>query len=108
MARRRKKRHKIKFGNRKHSVRGILSTIMAAFSLVLFCILVIVSYKMKGNGGIYLGSIGVAAFFVNVVGISAAISSFREREREYLFSKIGLIINFIIALGWGGIYVLGM
>lgn len=108
MARRQKKRRNVKFGNRKHSTRGILSTVMAAFSIILLCVLVIVSYKMRGNGGIYLGSVGIAAFLLNLVGVSTAIKSFKEKEREYLFSKIGIIINFIMVLSWAGIYILGM
>ncbi|RDU23386.1 DUF6142 family protein [Anaerosacchariphilus polymeriproducens] len=108
MARKQKRRRKVKFGNRKHSIRGILSTIMAVFSLIIFCILIIVSYKMKGNGGIYLGTIGIAALFINIVGIMAGINSFKERERNYLYSKIGLVVNVILLITWGIIYALGM
>lgn len=108
MARKQKRRRKAKFGNRKHAIRGILSTVMGSFSLIIFCILIIVSYKMKGNGGIYLGTIGIAALFINMLGIITGINSFKERERNYLYSKIGLGVNIILLIIWGIIYSLGM
>lgn len=105
---RRRKKNKVKFGNRKHTIRGIISIVLAVLSFVLFWALVIVSYNMNGNGGIYMGTIGITALFMNVVGVFNAIKSFQERDRNYLFSKLGIMVNLVMILGWSGIYVLGM
>jgi len=69
--------------------------------------LVIFSYINKGNAGVYIGSIGLTAFMIAVVGLVRGIKSFQERERYYLFSKIGSIVNAIIITFWVAIYVIG-
>lgn len=97
----------IKFTDKSHATKGIISTILGGISLVLMIVLVVISYSMKGAAGIYAGSIGLTAFVVSVIGLIAGFSSFKERERYYLFSKIGSLLNVMIVVLWIGIYIIG-
>lgn len=97
----------IKFSDKSHATNGVVSTILGVISLILMLALVIISYIKKGEAGIYLGSIGLTAFVIAIVGLIRGIKSFGERERYYLFSKIGSIINAIILVLWIAIYVIG-
>lgn len=103
----RTRKRSIKFSDKSHATKGIIATILGGISLVLMIALVIISYSKKGDAGIYAGSIGLAAFFVAIVGLTTGISSFKERERYYLFSKIGSLLNVMIISLWVVIYVIG-
>lgn len=102
-----RRKKSIKFTDKSHAVNGVVSTILAGISIVLMLALVIFSYINKGNAGVYIGSIGLTAFMIAVVGLVRGIKSFQERERYYLFSKIGSIVNAIIITFWVAIYVIG-
>ncbi|KAB1441012.1 DUF6142 family protein [Candidatus Galacturonibacter soehngenii] len=97
----------IKFTDKSHAVNGVVSTILGSISIIFMLALVMFSYMYKGEAGIYIGSIGLMAFIIALVGLGKGIKSFQERERYYLFSKIGSILNAIIITLWIAIYVIG-
>ncbi|PXV89065.1 hypothetical protein C8E03_10741 [Lachnotalea glycerini] len=100
-------KRRIKFSNKSHAINGIISTILGAISFLLMIALVIVSYFFKGEAGVYIGSLGLTAFVIAVVGLAKGLTSFKERERYYLFSKIGSIFNAIMIALWAAIYLIG-
>lgn len=102
-----RRKKSIKFTDKSHAVNGVVSTILASISIILMLSLVVLSYMNKGEAGIYIGSIGLIAFIIAIVGLVKGIKSFHERERYYLFSKIGSILNAIITTLWIAIYVIG-
>lgn len=102
-----RRKRSIKFTDKSHAVNGVISTVFAGISILLMIVLVIFSYINKGNAGIYIGSIGLTAFIISIVGLIRGIKSFQERERYYLFSKIGSIVNAVIITLWVAIYVIG-
>lgn len=102
-----RKKNSIKFSDKSHATNGIVSTILAGISLVLLMGMIILSYIQNGEAGIYLGSIGLSAGIISIVGLIKGIASFQERERYYLFSKIGSIINAVMLSLWIAIYIIG-
>lgn len=44
------------FAEKKHSQRGLVSTILGGISLVIFAALAYLAYYLDGQGGAYLGS----------------------------------------------------
>lgn len=102
-----RRKKNIKFTDKSHAVNGIVSTVLSGVSITLMLALVIFSYIREGNAGIYIGSIGLTALIIAIVGLVKGIKSFQERERYYLFSKIGSIVNAVIILLWIAIYVIG-
>ncbi len=103
----RSRKRRIKFSDKSHATKGILATILGTISLVLMIVLVIISYSEKGDAGIYVGSIGLVAFVMAIIGLITGISSFKERERYYLFSKIGSLLSAMIIVLWIAIYIIG-
>lgn len=102
------RRRDIKFTDKRHTTKGIASTVLGVLSIVVMIALVVISYFSRGNAGIYAGSIGLSAFLMSVVGMFTGFSSFQERERYYLFSKIGTLLNVLIIIVWIAVYILGM
>lgn len=82
-------RHKYKFADRKPTVGGVISTLMAAGSAVLFAYAVKLSFDAGGNGGFAVGSYALSALALSVFGLIVGLMSYRETDRIYRFSFLG-------------------
>lgn len=96
-----------KFSDKKHSVRGIFSTIFGVISIIILLVLIGISAKAGGKGSIYLGSIGLCALVINITGLVLGLMGFFEKERYRLFAQIGAVGNLLILLGWVSIIMIG-
>lgn len=96
-----------KFSDKKHSIRGIFSTIFGMASFGMLLVLIWISAKAKGEGSIYLGSGGLVALVVNIIGLVLGLMGFFERERYKLFAQIGAVWNLLILVGWVSIIMIG-
>lgn len=103
-----KKRYKYAFSKKKHSTRGIISSVFAGISLGLFCIASISSLAVHGKGGMYLGAIGLAAICISVYGFVLGLKSFSEKNRELLFCKTGAVGNGILMVIWLALFLTGI
>ena len=107
--RERRKRGNRKYGQAKlkHAKKGIWSCMIAAAVLCLIVFLVIMAYIADGKTAGYIGGIGMSAMLFAAVGIHTARRGFREREKEYLTCKVGLVCNslffilFVAIFCWG-------
>lgn len=102
------KRYSYSFAKKRQSEEGITSTIMAGLSLLLFLIASTVSMLCEGNGGLYLGAIGLIAICVAVYGFGIGLKSFSQEERSYKYSKIGALMNGVIMVGWLALFLTGV
>ena len=53
---RKRRRINYKFTEREHSVRGIVSLMIASLSVILEIVMIVISFQNKGNGSVYLGN----------------------------------------------------
>ena len=91
-------RHKYKFSNQKHSVGGVISTIMGVFSLLLLIYSIYLSFKSRGVAGSIVGSITFGALAFSVLGCVMGLISFRESDRFHTFSFIGSLLCGIMTI----------
>lgn len=78
------------YSNKKHTEKGIFSTVLGALSFFFLVFLVIVSYARRGEIG---GSFGATAFLCTIfscVGIILGTMGKSEPDKFYLFSYIGI------------------
>lgn len=95
------------FTEKSHSRRGILALVLAVVSVALGIAMVAVSFAHKGNGSVYLGSIGMLGLLLAVTAFVLAVLSMREDKSYKLYPLAGLIAG-VIALGsWVTVYVVG-
>ena len=90
-----KKQHKFIYSDKKHTEKGIFSTILAVLSFVFLMLVIISSYARRGEVG---GSFGATAFLCSVfsaVGIILGAFGKSEPDKFYLFSYIGIIWNVV-------------
>lgn len=86
------------FTNKNHSQKGIMATILGVISLVSLIYAVVMSYK---NNGAVPVQYGAAAFLVTIfalTGVVLGVISKTERDKYYIFSYLGIILN-VLALG---------
>lgn len=91
-------RHKYKFSNKKHSVGGVISVLMAIVAIILFVLAINISFKAGGEGGTIVGSYALCSMFVAIFGCIVGMLSYKESDRYYTFSFIGSLANGLITI----------
>lgn len=102
------KRYKYSFTRKKHSVKGIISTGLAGISIMLFFAASICSLAFHGNGGMYLGAMGLAGMCISVYGFILGLLSFSEKNRDQLFCKTGSVANGMLMVVWLSLFLVGI
>ena len=59
-------KYRYKFSTKKHSIGGVISTIMFVGALALFIWAIAVSFENKGKGGEVVGQIALSSFGVSI------------------------------------------
>jgi hypothetical protein len=91
-------KRKYKFTNKKHSVGGVLSTLMALVAIGLIVVSIVISFKARGEGGAEVGTLSLMALVVSVFGLIMGLLSYREIDRDNSFSFMGSLLNGIITI----------
>ena len=81
------KRYKYSFENKNHATKGVVSAVCAGISLGIFCVASLCSLAYHGNGGIYLGAMGLTALGISIYGFVMGLRSFSEKHKNQRFSK---------------------
>lgn len=101
------RRNHYKFTEKKHSRRGMLACFLAAASIFVLIYLVLISFRQGGNGSVYLGSAGILALFAALAAFIQAVKSIREEDTFRGIPMCSMILSFIAAGSWIGIYTIG-
>ena len=102
------KRYRYAFTKKKEAQKGKLSTCLAAASLLLFVIAVLLSFFLKGKFGYIVGGVSLCAMLLSIYGLTMGLKSFSEENRTHRTSMIGSIANGIIMISWLGIFLMGI
>ena len=85
-----------------------VSTILGTLSLVIFAVLAWLAYYLDGQGGVYLGSIGLLGMVFAVSSVVFGLMGFGENNVRYLFPKIGSILGGIMVALWVFVVLIGI
>ncbi|MFV0341693.1 MAG: DUF6142 family protein [Anaerocolumna sp.] len=103
-----RKKDSFKFSGRSHSLRGVISVVLAIISLLLIMTSTILSTISHGNGGMYLGAVGILAFIVSLGGFILGIKACLEKEIYYTAPLVGMIINGLLFIFYFILYMVGI
>ncbi|MGN0248741.1 MAG: DUF6142 family protein [Lachnospiraceae bacterium] len=97
------------FTGRSHSDNGKMSATLGLISFVSMCLVIYLSYRLKGAMSPKLGAATFFALLISIAGETLGVMSRMEKDKFYLFPNIGLILNslslfIIICLLYMGIY----
>lgn len=87
---------------------GAAAVVMAIISAALFVVGILCSYIFNGNGGAYLGVIGLIAMLLSCCGFFFGLNSFSEKDKSHRYSTAGAMANGIISVVWLALFLLGV
>ena len=104
------KRRSRKFGQAelKHSRRGVMSCLLAGLTLFFMVLVFSVSYISRGDVSILIGTVGLGRLILAFSGLNQGIQGFKERDKNYLTCKIGVVSNGLFVLGLLIIFLRGL
>jgi hypothetical protein len=102
------KREIIHFSGRRHPKTGILAAVTGFLVLTGFLTLSILSGLAKGNGGFFLGVIGILLFILAIAGFVLSYQAFKKKDIFYHFPIVGVILNGFMVILLLIIYILGI
>lgn len=85
------------FTNKEHSQKGIMSTILGVISLATLVYAVYMSYRRVGEVPVQYGAAVMLVMIFAFVGIGLGLVSRTERDKFYLFTYLGIVLN-VLAL----------
>ena len=98
----------MRFSDKKHSVRGIISLLISIISILLLGILFYFSSLAKGEGGSLLGAIGLILLIFSSAGFILAIKAYKEKDIYYQAPILGSILNGVIFIVLFILYIMGL
>ena len=89
---------------RKHSRKGIGSCVMA---VLVIAGLIVMAFMNKGKSAAMVGSFGLFDMLLACIGIVTGVKGFKERDKNYLTCKIGIVVNGLVLLALILVFIRG-
>ena len=89
------KKNSYMFTNKQHTRKGIMSTILGVISLVTLGYAIVMSYLKSGNIPRQNGASAMLVMFFAFAGVVRGVVSKTERDKFYLFTYLGIALNFL-------------
>lgn len=105
-----KKRSTRKYGQAplKHSHMGTHSCWYALVSVILILSALGTAFWMHGEAAGYVGGFGAVAVILSALGVRAGVKGLREREKKYIFCRLGIAANILLLLSLAVIFTGGL
>ncbi|MDD3369428.1 MAG: DUF6142 family protein [Lachnospiraceae bacterium] len=85
------------FTNKKHSEKSIMSTILGLIAVISPVVAVFFSFEVAGEARFQYGLAVFFSMLFALAGLVLGIMSRMEKDKFYLFSYVGIILN-VLAL----------
>lgn len=107
---RRRKMLRTKYGQmpRKHAKKGMQSFALAVIVLFLLFLMLASSFFSEGEVSTALGGLGLATAALAGGGVYLGVKGFKERDKNYITCKIGIVCNMIVLVGMTAIFIRGL
>ena len=102
------KKTALHFAGRKHSGKGITSTVIAGIAWLIFLALCVSSSATGGNAPVLVGVLGILDAFFVLAGMIVAFLGFQERDVYYLLPAVGMVLNGILFVIYFSLYFMGV
>lgn len=103
-----KGKRKISYIKKPFARRSFISLGASAAAVLCCGISLWLSVKMQGNGGLNMAAWGVSSLAASGVGIGYSLTSFMEKEKNYVLAKVSLGISGFLALFWISLIIVGL
>lgn len=97
-----------RFTNKRYAKEGIISSVLGVLSVICLVTGIYRSFEARGNGDSIVGLLGAGALLMALVGMIFGIKSFKDEDKFYTFSKLGVCICGVILICMLGILLGGL
>ena len=104
----RKRKSKMKFIGRKHSLYGMISSVLGGVNLLLFILLIVITTNSAGTTGVWLGLAGLLLLVISLAGALLGVAGFKQKDVFYRFPIIGVTTNGVLFLCYVILYFFGL
>ncbi len=87
-----------RFTNKRYAKEGIISSVLGILSVICLVTGIVRSFELRGNGDSIVGLLGMGALLMSFVGLIFGIKSFKDEDKFYTFSKLGVCVCGIILI----------
>lgn len=101
------KRKRIQFTDQYHPKQGIISMLIGVGTVILLCVLFVLSSNAKGNAGLFVGGLGMVDLAISVFGFVLAVKCFKKEEIYVITPTLGAVFNGMMIIGCMLLYVIG-
>lgn len=91
-----------------HSRRGVSSCVYAGLIFATLIAMIVISCVTKGNAPAWIGGLALVTFFGSWTGIITGFRGFKERDKNYITCKVGVVCNMLLLAGFAGIFIRGL
>lgn len=99
--------HKYGQASLKHARRGVISCTLAVVAAFLMVLIFSVSYISRGDVNLLIGLAGIMALVIAAFGLWRGIEGLKERNKNYISCKAGIVCNAILLLSFVVTYIRG-
>lgn len=96
-----------KFTSKSQSIRGIMATVLGGIAMVSFVVVIMASFKGRGEGTLRMGATGFLSLIFALVGFILGARSLYEKEKFPWFRLAGVFLSLFALMCWGYILFLG-
>ena len=101
------RRFRYSFAKKQEAPKGRMSVILSIASVVLLCLVVLLSGTLPQRFAVLPGVISLFAVMLNIYGFVLGLYGFSEAGKKHRTCIAGSILNGFLLVGWLGLYQLG-
>lgn len=68
----------------------------------------VMSVRQAGQGAMVIGALGFSSIAFGLMGLWYSFLAFREQEKNYIFTKIGLGLQIVVLICWIMVIIVGV
>lgn len=76
-----------------------MSVILGLISGISLIVVMILTYRARGEAATQYGMVALLALIMAVVGVILGYRADREKDRYYFFPRLGMILNGMVLVG---------
>ncbi len=94
--------------DKKYSANSIASVVLCLASLVIFVLMMFLSFRLKGAAGSWVGAFGVTGIVMAILGLRYGFLGFRDDCKSYFCCKVGTILSTAAIVAWFFVVCVGL
>lgn len=103
-----KRQHRISYIRKPFARKSLVSLPFSCLALAGCVVSLAISVYHQGNGDVNVAAWGFSSIVFAVISLLYSAASFVEQEKNYILSKISLIISAVLLVFWVCMLIVGL